>query len=110
MDWGWPATFAIRSAVQESREKDKNCAREKRQGYFHAEETDTEQEADNDANARSEVLGDIVRIIDAERRKNTTTGLQDDQCPHNPVIAIEKAMLRNLLAVLIHNADQQSRE
>lgn len=77
-----------------------------RQIDIYVEENDTEEKADNDADASREVLGDVVCVINAERREDAAARLKHDQDPNHPVVPVEKAMLSNFLAILVNDADQ----
>lgn len=74
------------------------------------EEPHAEDEADDNANASCKVLRDVVCILNAQRREDAPDCLQDDGCPHDPIVAVEEAMLEDLLAIFPDNAHEQGRE
>lgn len=77
---------------------------------LEVEEPDAEQEADDDADARGKVLGDVVGVIDAERRQDAADGLEHDRGPDNPIVALEEAVAGDILAILEDDTSKRGEE
>lgn len=51
--------------------------------HLVSKEPQTENKADDNADTRREVLGDIVRIVDAQAGQHATDGLENNRSPYN---------------------------
>lgn len=77
---------------------------------LETKEPEAEYKADDYANARSEVLGDVVRIVDAEACQHTTNSLEDDGSPDDGVVALKEPVLGNVLSVLHNDTEEECRK
>lgn len=64
------------------------------------EQHNADQEADDNADARRKVLDNIIRIPNYNARQHATGSLEHNGTPHNPIVALEKAVLADSLTVL----------
>lgn len=77
---------------------------------MEVEHPDADEEADDDADACRKVLRDVIGISNDNTGNEATSSLQNDGGPHNPVIALEEAMLSNSSAILVDNSPKESCE
>ena len=77
---------------------------------LEVEEPHAEHEADNNADARREVLSNVVRVVDTQARQDSPDSLEYNRRPDHPVVPVEKAVLRNLFAVVKHDPHEEGRE
>lgn len=78
-------------------------------GDFKVEKRNAREKAENDGKTGSEVLRNIVRVFDHQRDSDSTHSLEDNRRPDNIVVAGEKAILGNMLAVLKLDANEKRR-
>jgi hypothetical protein len=69
-----------------------------------------EKEAQNYADTRRKVLGDVVCVIDAHSYQNSTQSLENYGSPDHGIVAIKETVLGNFLTIFENYANNQSRK
>jgi len=82
--------------------------------YIHCDaevkDPNAEEEADDDAYARGEILGDVIGVVDTHCNQYPTQRLESNSCPYNAVVAVEKSVLGNFFSVFKNDANEKGRE
>ena len=71
---------------------------------------DAEEEADDDAYARGEVLSDVISVVDAHCNQYPTQRLESNSCPYDAIVAVEESVLSDFFSVFENNANDQGRK
>lgn len=74
--------------------------------HLELEQHDADQEADDNADARRKVLDNIIRIPNYNARQHATSSLEHNGTPHNPIVALEKAVLADSFTILPNDATE----
>lgn len=74
---------------------------------IEVEEPDAKDKTDDNADAGSEILGDVIGVVDTKRRQDATNSLENNGSPDDTAVAVEEAVLGNFGPILEDDADEQ---
>lgn len=81
-----------------------------RRGHVKVKEEDAEHAANDNANAGSKVLGNVVGVVDADGGQQSSNCLEDNGSPNDAVVPVKEPVLRNLLTIVVDDTDEEGRE
>lgn len=79
-------------------------------GDAEVKDPDAEEEADDDAYARGEVLGDVIGVVDAHCNQYPAQRLESNSCPYDTVVAVEESIPGDFFSVFENDANDQGRK
>lgn len=79
-------------------------------GDLKVKKPDTNAQADQDAYANGEALGNVVGISNTKRYEDASQCLESYSDPNDPIVTAEESILSNVLTVDKDHADEEGRE
>lgn len=71
------------------------------------EEDDAETQTEENADARGEAFGNVIRVVHAQRHDDATERLARNNSPHDAIVADEKATTSDGFTVDEDHTDEQ---